>query len=268
MQLLTANEEKMTLAEYNEFRDKAWAVTGYKKSEHAGMVVYERKWESPKIDQDYQADTDQTFEAMKDNHRTINQAIAYLKNWRWHALKVQTLPYPEKIPLGLYIHGTHDASKTHLMHGFVNHIKGKRLLEGRRYRIYNWSSLIKDLKDFETEAFIPGEHGNTVTATLSKATEYRCKHEDLIIFDDIGSNAATKYELETITAIIEHRKDKKKDTFFTSNHSLNELKNALDKRIVQKILEMATSVNIESEKKNRHEIQNKFQAEYNQNSNA
>lgn len=257
------NLKPLSLEDHEKMRESSFG-SEYKKTVYNGTVTYEYKWSSSENlkEDEHQVQTDKTFDKMIDNDKSIDQAVAYLKNWRWYKQKIVTLPYPETIPLGLYIYGTHDASKTHLMHGFLNHIKAKGILDGKKYRIYNWSALIKALKDFDGSDFIPGTHANTESTSVAKATEYRCKHEDLIIFDDIGSNVASKYEIETITSIIEHRKDQKLDTFFTSNLSISDLSKSLDKRIAQKILEMATSVNIKSDRRQRHEIQKRFQSEY------
>lgn len=248
---------KLSTSEYESWRNnvlkKQGLVTDGK--EFAAKVI------SP-TQQINTVDPEKTFEAMVTSEKTINQAVAYLRKWNWYEIKQLSNPN-KKIPLGLYIHGSHDASKTHLMHGFINHIFKKGMLESRKYQFYNWNALMKSLKDFDAKGWInDAATKSSIECTMAKETEHRCKHYDLIIFDDIGSNNATRYDLETITDIIEFRLAHKKDTFFTSNHSLNDLAKVLDKRIAQKILEKAASVNIKNEEKNRHEIQKKFQKEY------
>ena len=260
---LTENLPALSIEEYEKNRERHFTSDGLQKQIWADVVVYKTKVASnDNFIKENQADQDKTFDNMNVSDKTIDQAIRYLKKWNWHSIKSKNHSSNLKVPLGVYIYGSHDASKTHLMHGFVNYISKKGLLAGKQYRLYNWSAMMKSLKDFETEANMPGEFNNSISTSLAKATEFRCKNTDLIIFDDIGSNTSTRYDLETITHIIEYRKSKKKDTFFTSNHSLNELKNILDKRIVHNILETTVSVNIKSEVKNRYEIQKKFQKEY------
>lgn len=66
----------------------------------------------------------------------------------------------------------------------------------------------------------------------------------LLVLDDIGTEKHTEYVLETVSEFINHRYEQQKQTVFTSNYTLDELKQKYDERIASRITGMCGLGNV------------------------
>lgn len=67
---------------------------------------------------------------------------------------------------------------------------------------------------------------------------------DLVIWDDIGTKAATQFEHENLLSIIDTRINNSKSNIYTSNLSLQELHEAVGDRLYSRIRENAVNIEL------------------------
>lgn len=82
----------------------------------------------------------------------------------------------------------------------------------------------------------PSEYINHVKQNMFDA--------DLVVFDEIGTKAATAFELEHLLNAINTRIDQGKSNIYTSNLSSNELKQKLGTRLYSRIANMSVDIEL------------------------
>lgn len=75
----------------------------------------------------------------------------------------------------------------------------------------------------------------------------RCKSDSVVILDDLGAERPSEWAEEQLYGIIDYRYRNMLSTFFTTNCSLQVLKEQLGKRSVSRILEMCSGVKVVGE---------------------
>ncbi len=112
-------------------------------------------------------------------------------------------------PKGLFLHGSFGSGKTYMVSALLNELSK----DGYGAIIVYYPELLRSLK----ESFNGEDFADRID---------EIKNADLLLFDDIGAEAATSWNRDEILGtILQHRMDNKKSTFFTSNLSLEELEN-------------------------------------------
>jgi DNA replication protein DnaC len=102
---------------------------------------------------------------------------------------------------------------------------------------FNFSSMVDILADIRDSYKSDGEY------TEKDIIDYCSKHPCLVL-DDIGVEKVTEWSLQTLYAIIDKRYRDMRQTVFTSNLSLKDLKDRLGERIPSRIAEMCGTKNI------------------------
>lgn len=136
---------------------------------------------------------------------------------------------PGKEKKGLYFYGEPGSGKTHLMAAIANY-----LIHKENVRFITSPELLLSIR----KAF-----GSTVSEEglldqLSKVP--------LLIIDDIGSEKPTEWVQETLFVLIDRRYTNLMPTLFTSNYSLDELKDRLGYRTASRIAEMTQVVELQA----------------------
>lgn len=128
---------------------------------------------------------------------------------------------------GLYLYGLAGSGKTHLAAAIGNH-----LLLRARPRFVTSPELLLQIKK---------TYGNQ-----NGDDEYidRLSYAKLLIIDDLGSEKPTEWVQETLFVIIDRRYTHYLPTIFTSNFSLDQLKERLGYRLASRIAEMTEVVEL------------------------
>ena len=109
---------------------------------------------------------------------------------------------------GIYLYGQPGVGKSYLMKGLVNHYAKK----DRKVCFMHVPSLIQDIRN----NFDDNQYQRDIMQEIQRS--------DILILDDIGSEAISEWQRDTIIyTILAYRDDNKKKTYFTSNYSLDEL---------------------------------------------
>ena len=72
----------------------------------------------------------------------------------------------------------------------------------------------------------------------------RFSNEHILLLDDIGVEKPSDWALQTIYSIIDRRNNNMRQTVFTSNYSIKDLKDRIGERIASRIVEMCGKKNI------------------------
>lgn len=150
------------------------------------------------------------------------QPMAYKVAGRFAVEYMKTKPTK-----GLYFYGQPGSGKTHLMAAIANYLIPK---ENVRF-ITAPELLLQIRKSFNTTT---NEEG--LLDQLSRAK--------LLIIDDLGSEKPTEWVQETLFVLIDRRYTNYLPTLFTSNFSLDQLKDRLGYRIASRIAEMSDVVEL------------------------
>lgn len=137
--------------------------------------------------------------------------------------------YAKDTRVGLYLYGMPGSGKTHLSTAIANKL------------------LLKAFPKFVTSPELLMQ----IKKTFGKANsdhEYidELSYAKLLILDDIGSEKPTEWVQETLFVIIDRRYTHHLPTIFTSNFSLDQLKERLGYRIASRIAEMTEVVELRS----------------------
>ena len=133
--------------------------------------------------------------------------------------------YDKKTSKGLYFYGHAGSGKTHLVASI-----GNALIEKARPRFVSVPELLLRLKKGFSDNH--DEYLDTISYT------------QLLILDDIGSEKPTEWVQEILFVIIDRRYTNFLPTLFTSNLSLDQLKDRLGRRIASRIAEMSEVVEL------------------------
>ncbi len=136
---------------------------------------------------------------------------------------------PTKQTRGLYFYGQPGCGKTHLMAAIANHLIPK---ENVRF-ITSPELLLSIRKSFNATT---GDEGLLDQLSQTK----------LLIIDDIGSEKPTEWVQETLFVLIDRRYTNFMPTLFTSNFSLDQLKDRLGYRTASRIAEMGDVVELKA----------------------
>lgn len=138
-----------------------------------------------------------------------------------------TKTYSPTTRRGIYFYGLPGSGKTHLASGIANDL----LLKGRPRFTTSPELLLHIRKTYST--------GNSDEEYID-----RMSYSKLLIIDDLGSEKPTEWVLETLFVIIDRRYTNYLPTIFTSNYSLDQLKERLGYRIASRIAEMTEVVEL------------------------
>jgi len=144
---------------------------------------------------------------------------------------------PLKRNKGLYLHGNFGCGKTYIITACFNELKKK----GINSEIVHFSTLLRDLK----------ANFDELDTTISYL-----ENVDLLLIDDIGAEKVSEWSRDEILGtILQTRMNNYKTTFFTSNHSIEELENYFAKdgnqvasaRVIERIKVLTEDMEIEAE---------------------
>jgi|TARA_Y100000034_G_scaffold47492_1_gene58474 DNA replication protein DnaC len=157
---------------------------------------------------------------------------------------------------GLYMFGSCGVGKTHIAWSLFKHKTEQRFSEAREYlgkkgnegrhvsvrsniQVYSWVEVLRLLRD-----------------SMINKEKYRGAYsieEDfdpqILILDDVGSEKASDWTIETLYYLINKRYEEKKPTIITSNLPLSELADKVGDRITSRIAEMCEIVRLEGKDK-------------------
>ena len=128
---------------------------------------------------------------------TVNnaEAISYLKGFLQDYGKTKTV--------GMWLVGSMGVGKTHIMGAFANELKHNNVA----FEFLNVNNFLNELKEMM----------NIQGSNLEKRKRELIKETPVLIFDDIGVEQPTPWNLRTLQDIISARYDNNLPTFFTSN---------------------------------------------------
>lgn len=131
---------------------------------------------------------------------------------------------------GLYLYGNAGSGKTHLVSAIANKL------------------LLKSFPRFVTAPELLLEIKKTFGNNHTNNDEYldKLSYTKLLIIDDLGSEKPTEWVQETLFVLIDRRYTHLLPTIFTSNFSLDQLKDRLGYRIASRIAEMSDVVELKS----------------------
>lgn len=135
-----------------------------------------------------------TFEQVEQSVGNI-EALGYLKGFLENYGKTKTV--------GLWLVGSMGIGKTHIMGAFANELKDKNIA----FEFLNVNNFLNELKEMM----------NIQGSNLEKRKRELIKETPVLIFDDIGVEQPTPWNLRTLQDIISARYDNDLPTFFTSN---------------------------------------------------
>lgn len=130
---------------------------------------------------------------------------------------------------GLYFYGQPGCGKTHLISAIANYLVDK---ESIRF-ITSPELLLSIRKSFNS-------------TTTEQGLLDQLSQVNLLIIDDIGSEKPTEWVQETLFVLIDRRYTNFMPTLFTSNYSLDQLKDRLGYRIASRIAEMGQVVELKA----------------------
>jgi DNA replication protein DnaC len=138
-----------------------------------------------------------------------------------------TLKFPFQDKSGLYLYGPIGTGKTHL----ASAITRKLFQKNCKYNIkfYSCPYFLDTIRK---------SYGNEYNNRDEDDVLYEAENSSLLILDDIGSERATDWAIETLFKIINFRYEHCSVTIFTSNLNPDELHNNLGERTVSRIIGM------------------------------
>lgn len=131
---------------------------------------------------------------------------------------------------GVLLEGSPGTGKTHLMIAFAN----RRIQEGKSILFKRVADLFAELRE--------GYNDGTFTSRLDKLREH-----PLVVFDDLGAEKTTEWVEEQLFRILDDRLNASLPTFFTTNLSSSELGSRMNLRIVSRIMEMVTCIEVKDD---------------------
>lgn len=135
--------------------------------------------------------------------------------------------YTKDTRKGLYLYGLAGSGKTHLAAAIAN-----RLILKARPRFITVPELLLEIKKTYGNS-----HGDDELIDKLSYTK-------LLILDDLGSEKPTEWVQETLFVILDRRYTHYLPTIFTSNFSLDQIKERLGYRIASRIAEMTEVVEL------------------------
>lgn len=142
---------------------------------------------------------------------------------------------------GLYLHGSFGSGKTFLLSALLNELE---LTKNVSVEIVYFPEVLRSIKeDFDAFGY----------------KMQRFMNVDILLLDDIGAEKVTEWGRdEVLGTILQHRMEKNKTTFFTSNLTIKELEtnlsiasNSVDKvksrRIIERIKQLSVDMELVSE---------------------
>lgn len=137
---------------------------------------------------------------------------------------------------GLYIHGDVGTGKTFMAYGVAHRAQQKGMIA----RVYNFSELLRVIRESYGKHY-QEYHDNPV---------YDIQDFDgLLIIDDLGAEKVSDWSQEMLYGIINRRYEEKLITIITSNLNIADLAERVGERIVSRIVEMCSIVEIKGEDK-------------------
>jgi len=143
---------------------------------------------------------------------------------------------PEK-SRGLYFSGPTGSGKTALAMAIAEQL----IMRGRKLAVWNYNSLMHDIRASIKDANLPSE--NELIAEATQA--------DLLVLDDLGAEKQSEYSTNILYLIVSKLYDNNKLVIVTSNYGGKALLERLEKdgdtrasRIVSRLCEMVESVKI------------------------
>jgi len=129
---------------------------------------------------------------------------------------------------GMYIHGSVGVGKTYSSYAIYNHVREQKL----PVKLIKSSRLTEATKEqFQGNSFSEDVEENK--NILKDIKEFK----GLLIIDDIGTEKLTENSIAVYLACIDNRYENEYPTIYTSNLSLDELKERIGDRIVSRIYE-------------------------------
>jgi DNA replication protein DnaC len=165
------------------------------------------------------------YEITKENESNIN----FLKNIRMMD------------SFGAFIHGPAGSGKTHLMKCFLNDVIDFKVENFERYKLnleqqaainFGWINLSSWLQPRRTD--------NT-------SVEYSITRNDILFIDDLGVSNRTEWTIDQVYQLLNFRLESKKQTFITSNLTLDQIATNFHERIASRIKEMCIPVQLKGE---------------------
>lgn len=139
---------------------------------------------------------------------------------------------------GYYIYGEIGSGKTYLLSALIN----DRILKS-----YEKYSDLQILPKFESVPSILLAVKNCFKDRSETSEEdiiYRYSQYSCLVLDDLGTEKLSEWVLQTLYSIVDNRYRDEKQTVFTSNLDLNQIKDRIGDRIPSRIAEMCQIVHI------------------------
>lgn len=129
---------------------------------------------------------------------------------------------------GMYIYGGVGIGKTYTAYAVYNHIKGLNL----PVRLIKSSRIVEASKD----SYYHDGNSSEVNENREILKDIR-DFRGVLIIDDVGSEKLTEASIANYLSFLDNRYEWEYTTIFTSNLSLDELKDKVGERIVSRIYE-------------------------------
>ncbi len=129
---------------------------------------------------------------------------------------------------GLYFYGHAGSGKTHLASAI-----GNKLMETAKVRFVTAPEILLQIK-------------KSFNTNINDEYLDRLSYTELLMIDDLGSEKPTEWVQETLFVLIDRRYTNYLPTIFTSNFSLDQLKERLGYRIASRIAEMSEVVELKA----------------------
>ena len=166
---------------------------------------------------------------------------------RFLSADMKDFPKIKDISGGCYFHGPCGTGKTHLLSAIMK----DRILNAE-IEMHGLSYYVPELSDHPYFISIPdlllsirGSFSDDET-TEERIIE-RYSSIKTLMLDDIGTEKPTEWVLQTLYLIIDHRYRSMRETFITSNLTLDQLSERLNDRIASRIAEMCKIIRLSGE---------------------
>lgn len=147
-----------------------------------------------------------------------------------------------------YIYGEVGCGKTYLISAlvreYINTVRYKIIVDNEKLTVYLGCPVLPrfiSLPDLLLKIRLAFKENSeyTESSIISEFTD-----EKFLILDDIGVEKPTEWVLQTLYTIIDRRNRDIKQTIFTSNYPIKDLKERIGERIVSRIVELCGRNNI------------------------